>query len=127
MVNRVISPRCNDETAFGVLHAAHRQGLEIGQQFAVAGFDGVQDAKHLAAEAGQPVDPEDLENLKNYHAIVRTLINGEVYPAFTIRTGASHGPKNRQFADQIIESNQSDCGRADPFVGSCPAEWCSLP
>jgi LacI family transcriptional regulator len=36
----------NDETAFGVLHAAHRQGLEIGRQLAVAGFDGVQDAKH---------------------------------------------------------------------------------
>jgi LacI family transcriptional regulator len=36
----------NDETAFGALHAAHRQGLEIGRQLAVAGFDGVQDAKH---------------------------------------------------------------------------------
>ncbi|HSB67565.1 MAG TPA: LacI family DNA-binding transcriptional regulator [Anaerolineales bacterium] len=36
----------NDETAFGVLHAAHRQGLEIGSRLAVAGFDGVQDAKH---------------------------------------------------------------------------------
>jgi LacI family transcriptional regulator len=36
----------NDETAFGVLHAAHSQGLEIGRQLAVAGFDGVQDAKH---------------------------------------------------------------------------------
>jgi LacI family transcriptional regulator len=36
----------NDETAFGVLHAAHNRGLEIGQQLAVAGFDGVQDAKH---------------------------------------------------------------------------------
>ncbi len=47
---------------------------------------GVRDAKLLAAEAGSPVDPEDLENLKNYHAIVRTLINDEAYPAFTIRT-----------------------------------------
>jgi LacI family transcriptional regulator len=36
----------NDETAFGVLHAAHSQGLEIGRQLAVAGFDGVQDARH---------------------------------------------------------------------------------
>jgi LacI family transcriptional regulator len=36
----------NDETAFGVLHAAHRNGLEIGRQLAVAGFDGVQDARH---------------------------------------------------------------------------------
>lgn len=36
----------NDETAFGVLHAAHDHDLEIGKQLAVAGFDGVQDAKH---------------------------------------------------------------------------------
>jgi len=36
----------NDETAFGVLHAAHQQGLEVGRELAVAGFDGVQDAKH---------------------------------------------------------------------------------
>lgn len=36
----------NDETAFGVLHAAHEYGLKIGQNFAVAGFDGVQASKH---------------------------------------------------------------------------------
>jgi LacI family transcriptional regulator len=36
----------NDETAFGVLHAAHSRGLEIGKHLAVAGFEGVQDAKH---------------------------------------------------------------------------------
>jgi LacI family transcriptional regulator len=36
----------NDETAFGVLHAAHSRGLEIGKQLAIAGFDGVLDARH---------------------------------------------------------------------------------
>jgi LacI family transcriptional regulator len=36
----------NDETAFGVLHAAHTHNLAIGKQLAVAGFDGVQDARH---------------------------------------------------------------------------------
>ena len=36
----------NDETAFGVLHAAHSRSLVIGQQLAVAGFEGVQDSKH---------------------------------------------------------------------------------
>jgi LacI family transcriptional regulator len=36
----------NDETAFGVLHAAHRHGLEIGKDLTVAGFDGVQEARH---------------------------------------------------------------------------------
>ena len=34
----------NDETAFGVLHAAHEFRLQIGIHFAVAGFDGVQDS-----------------------------------------------------------------------------------
>ena len=36
----------NDETAFGVLHAAHERGLIIGRDIAVVGFDGVQDATH---------------------------------------------------------------------------------
>jgi LacI family transcriptional regulator len=36
----------NDETALGVLHAAHEMGLRIGQNFAVAGFDGVQASNH---------------------------------------------------------------------------------
>jgi LacI family transcriptional regulator len=36
----------SDETAFGVLHAAHEQELTIGTDIAVVGFDGVQDAKH---------------------------------------------------------------------------------
>lgn len=36
----------NDEIAFGALHAAHEQGLTIGTDVAVVGFDGVQDAKH---------------------------------------------------------------------------------
>jgi DNA-binding LacI/PurR family transcriptional regulator len=36
----------NDEIAFGALHAAHEQGFTIGKDIAVAGFDGVQDAKH---------------------------------------------------------------------------------
>jgi LacI family transcriptional regulator len=36
----------NDETAFGVLHAAHERGFAIGEDIAVVGFDGVQDARH---------------------------------------------------------------------------------
>ena len=36
----------NDEVAFGALHAAHEQGLMIGTDIAIVGFDGVQDAKH---------------------------------------------------------------------------------
>jgi LacI family transcriptional regulator len=36
----------NDETAFGVLHAAHEKGLLVGQDLGVAGFDGVQVSGH---------------------------------------------------------------------------------
>ncbi|MCG2787264.1 MAG: LacI family transcriptional regulator [Anaerolineae bacterium] len=36
----------NDETAFGVLHAMHDLGLEIGRDVAVAGFDGVAASAH---------------------------------------------------------------------------------
>ncbi|MDO8969757.1 MAG: substrate-binding domain-containing protein, partial [Saprospiraceae bacterium] len=36
----------NDESAFGVLHAAHEFGRNVGQDFAVAGFDGVQASRH---------------------------------------------------------------------------------
>ena len=36
----------NDETAFGVLHAAHERSFAIGRDLAVVGFDGVQDARH---------------------------------------------------------------------------------
>jgi LacI family transcriptional regulator len=36
----------NDETAFGVLHAAYEAGRIVGKDLAVAGFDGLQDAKY---------------------------------------------------------------------------------
>jgi len=36
----------NDETAFGVLHAAHEMDLQIGRDLAVAGFDGVQASRY---------------------------------------------------------------------------------
>lgn len=36
----------NDQIAFGVLHAAHEQGLEVGKHLAVSGFDGIRDSDH---------------------------------------------------------------------------------
>jgi LacI family transcriptional regulator len=36
----------NDETAFGALHAAHEQGLSIGHEIGIAGFDGTQESLH---------------------------------------------------------------------------------
>lgn len=50
LLNRSVPPDAilcvNDEIAFGALHAAHEQGLTIGRDIAVVGFDGVQDAKY---------------------------------------------------------------------------------
>ena len=36
----------NDQTAYGVLHAAHERGFEIGANIAVSGFDGLRDSAH---------------------------------------------------------------------------------
>jgi LacI family transcriptional regulator, galactose operon repressor len=36
----------NDETAFGVLHAAREAGRIVGESLAVTGFDDLQDSKH---------------------------------------------------------------------------------
>jgi len=36
----------NDQTAFGVLHAAREAGRSVGQDLAVTGFDDVQDSKY---------------------------------------------------------------------------------
>jgi len=65
---------------------------------------GMRDAEVLAAEMGSPLDPkspEDLENLRNYYAIVKTLIDGEVYPPFTIKTLLSATPQDAGMANEI--------------------------
>jgi len=36
----------NDQVAYGVLHAAHEQGFNIGKDVAIAGFDGLRDSFH---------------------------------------------------------------------------------
>jgi LacI family transcriptional regulator len=36
----------DDETAFGALHAAHENGLAIGSEIAIAGFDGTLESQH---------------------------------------------------------------------------------
>jgi DNA-binding LacI/PurR family transcriptional regulator len=36
----------NDQTAYGVLHAAHEQGFIVGKDIAIAGFDGLRDSSH---------------------------------------------------------------------------------
>jgi LacI family transcriptional regulator len=36
----------NDLTAIGAMHASHEQGLKVGRDIAIAGFDGIADSAH---------------------------------------------------------------------------------
>ena len=72
---------------------------------------GMHDAKILAEELGQPVDPPDLENLNNYKAIVKTLINGEVYPPFTIATTLGNVAGDRELAAAMTQLSYLKYGR----------------
>ena len=72
---------------------------------------GMHDAKLLAEEFGQPVDPPDLENLNNYKAVVKTLINGEIYPPFTIQTTLGNIAGNREVAAAITQLSYLKYGR----------------
>jgi DNA-binding LacI/PurR family transcriptional regulator len=69
----------NDETAFGVLHAAHEAHLSLGQSLAVTGFDGVQDSIY----SQPPLTTVDQPICEIAHQLVRMLlaeINGDTLP-----------------------------------------------
>ena len=72
---------------------------------------GVRDAKFIAEEMGQPADAADFENLKNYHAIVKTLISGDVYSPFTIRTGLGASIDQPDIAERIRTRSRAVVGR----------------
>jgi LacI family transcriptional regulator len=63
----------NDETAFGVLRAAHEMGYVIGQSLAVAGFDGVEDAKYMEP----PLTTLDISIYEIARQLARMLV-GEI-------------------------------------------------
>lgn len=69
------------------------------------------DAKLLEREMGKPAESEDLVNLKNYHALVKTLINGEVYPPFTLKTVLSPHKDRPQVADTIRKESLNTYGK----------------
>jgi DNA-binding LacI/PurR family transcriptional regulator len=60
----------NDETAFGVLHAAHEAHLTVGENLGVAGFDGVQDSLY----SQPPLTTVDQPVLEIAHLLVRMLL-----------------------------------------------------
>jgi LacI family transcriptional regulator len=82
----------NNETAFGVLRAAHEMGCEIGRNLAVAGFDGVQDSKYMEP----PLTTLDISTYEVAHQLVKMLVDEieqksiverriEVHPRLLIR------------------------------------------
>ncbi len=88
----------NDETAFGVLHAAHESHLIVGDNLAVAGFDGVQDSLY----SQPPLTTVDQPFCDIAHQLVRLLlaeINGDtltekhavIQPVLRIRQSTSKG------------------------------------
>ncbi|HSB66360.1 MAG TPA: LacI family DNA-binding transcriptional regulator [Anaerolineales bacterium] len=69
----------NDLTAIGVLHAAHERGLEVGQDLAVTGFDGIADAAHTQpplTTLNQPV----YDVARQLASMLLTQINGQPLP-----------------------------------------------
>jgi LacI family transcriptional regulator len=90
----------NDETAFGVLHAAHEQGLIVGKDVAVVGFEGVQESRHTepplttldipVAEIAQQLMRLLIEHMDHQTIEVREIV---VKPELRIR--ASTGSKEQ--------------------------------
>jgi LacI family transcriptional regulator len=69
----------NDETAFGVLHAAREAGLKVGRDLAVAGFDGVQISRY----SDPPLTTLDIPVYDIACQLVRMLhglLSGHVHP-----------------------------------------------
>lgn len=67
----------DDMTAMGVLHAAHDQGLEVGRDLAVAGFDGIFGSEHTQpplTTVNQPI----YQIARHMVAILIRMIRGEI-------------------------------------------------
>jgi LacI family transcriptional regulator len=62
----------NDQTAYGVLHAAHEQGFKVGQDVAVAGFDGLRDSLHTEP----PLTTLGISVAEIAHQLVLMLLKG---------------------------------------------------
>ena len=66
----------NDLTAIGAMHAAHEQGLKVGRDIAIAGFDGVADAAHTQPPL-TTLDQPVYDIARQLVSMLLALINGE--------------------------------------------------
>lgn len=73
----------NDQTAFGALHAANEADLRIGEQIAIAGFDGVRDARYSNPPL-TTVDQPVYEIARQLVQMLAVEIRGEPMPARSV-------------------------------------------
>jgi LacI family transcriptional regulator len=69
----------DDETAFGVLHAAHEKGLSIGEEIGIAGFDGSPESLHTSP----PLTTLDIPVYDVAHELASMVVKsleGEILP-----------------------------------------------
>lgn len=66
----------NDLTALGAMHAAHEQGLKVGRDIAIAGFDGISDAAYTQPPL-TTLDQPVYTIARQLALMLLALINGE--------------------------------------------------
>ena len=66
----------NDLTAIGAMHAAHRLGLNIGKDLAIAGFDGIADSAHTEPPL-TTIDQPVYSIAQQLVSMLLALINGD--------------------------------------------------
>ncbi len=83
----------NDVTAIGAMHAAREHGLIVGQDIAIAGFDGIADSAHASpplTTLEQPIYTiaRQLANMILTMAVGKTLENKQLkmQPQLLIRS-----------------------------------------
>ena len=91
----------DDMTAMGVLHAAHDCGLEVGQDLAVAGFDGILGSEHTQpplTTVNQPI----YQIARRMAAILISMIRGKLTT------------KEHVYIEPTLEIRQSTLGDRKP-------------
>jgi ketosteroid isomerase-like protein len=65
---------------------SHLQSAISGNVGTIISFRGGADAERIVSLLGSGINADDIKNLPNYHAYVRTLVEGVPAPAFPIKT-----------------------------------------
>jgi LacI family transcriptional regulator len=69
----------NDLTAIGAMHAAHKKGLKVGSEVAIAGFDGIADSAHTEPPL-TTLDQPVYSMARSLVTMLIALMNGQSIP-----------------------------------------------